>query len=214
MAAGLPLEAALVEAYKNNPDEIEPILRRVTQTLVEQIESLAHIASEFSNFAKMPTAHNEIFVLNDLVASVSNLFSQHQDIRFYLSLPEEPLQIYADRNHLIRVFNNLVKNAIQSIPNDQQGEISVSLTEELNNAVVRVKDNGIGIPDSLKDKVFQPNFTTRSSGSGLGLAISKNIVQSVNGKIYFETKQNEGTTFIVELPLAEVMAMVERPSGS
>jgi signal transduction histidine kinase len=124
------------------------------------------------------------------------------------------LQIYADRNHLIRVFNNLVKNAIQAIPNDQQGEISVSLTEELNNAIVRVKDNGIGIPDNLRDKVFQPNFTTRSSGSGLGLAISKNIVQSVNGKIYFETKQNEGTTFIVELPLAEVMAMVERPSGS
>jgi two-component system nitrogen regulation sensor histidine kinase NtrY len=204
----------LLHAYKNNPAEIEPILRRVTQTLVEQIESLAHIASEFSNFAKMPTAHNEIFVLNDLVASVSNLFSQHQDIRFHLSLPEEPLQIYADRNHLIRVFNNLVKNAIQAIPNDQQGEISVSLTEELNNAIVRVKDNGIGIPDNLRDKVFQPNFTTRSSGSGLGLAISKNIVQSVNGKIYFETKQNEGTTFIVELPLAEVMAMVERPSGS
>ncbi len=202
----------LLHAYKNNPGEIEPILRRVTQTLVEQIESLAHIASEFSNFAKMPAAHNEIFVLNDLVATVSNLFSQHQDIRFDLSLPKAPLQVYADRNHLIRVFNNLVKNAIQAIPNDRQGEVSVSLTEEMNTAIVRVKDNGSGIPDNLIDKVFQPNFTTRSSGSGLGLAISKNIIQSVNGKIYFETRQDEGTTFIVELPLAEVMAMAERSS--
>ena len=74
-------------------------------------------------------------------------------------------------------------------------------------AVIRVSDNGVGIPEDMKKKVFVPNFTTKNSGTGLGLAISKNIIESVNGRIYYDTVPNVGTDFYVELPIERVEQM-------
>ena len=83
----------------------------------------------------------------------------------------------------------------------KKGIIEISLSKQGDNAIVSVKDNGTGIPDHMKEKVFTPNFTTKSSGTGLGLAISANMIESFNGKIYFDTKVGEGTEFFVEIPL-------------
>jgi signal transduction histidine kinase len=94
-----------------------------------------------------------------------------------------------------------VKNAIQAIPEDRDGKIGISLETTEKNAIVRVMDNGRGIPVELGDKLFQPNFTTKSSGMGMGLAIVKNIIEHAGGKITYETEPGEGTTFMVELPL-------------
>jgi signal transduction histidine kinase len=94
-----------------------------------------------------------------------------------------------------------VKNAIQAIPSDRRGKIIISLYEQGLHAVIKVSDNGIGIPDEMKNKVFTPNFTTKSSGTGLGLAISANIIDGFNGKLYFDTEVGIGTNFFVEIPL-------------
>ena len=199
----------LQHAFQANPEVIEPLLKRVSNTLIEQIDNLAQIASEFSNFAKMPRAENQKIILNDLVQSVFDLFSnesQEMELELYLSLPGEQYFVYADKNHLMRVFNNLIKNAIQAIPDDRKGIITVQLYKEAEQAYVQVSDNGSGIPDDKVDKVFVPNFTTKSSGTGLGLAISKNIIESVSGAIYFETEVNVGTRFYVKLPLVEIAA--------
>lgn len=102
----------------------------------------------------------------------------------------------------MRVFNNLYKNAIQAIPEGRQGNIRTRLFLREGEVVVQVSDNGSGIPEATRDKVFVPNFTTKSSGSGLGLALSKNIVETAGGRIYFETAPEQGTDFFVELPLA------------
>ena len=193
----------LQHAYQSNPEDIEPLLKRVSATLIEQIDNLAQIASEFSNFAKMPRAENQTTLLNGLINSVFDLFS-NEDADLTIDLPNENFYVYADRNHLVRVFNNLIKNAIQAIPDGRRGKIDVFLYQLNGYAVVKVKDNGTGIPDDKKDKVFVPNFTTKNSGTGLGLAISKNIIESINGKIYFETIVNRGTSFYVELPLVNV----------
>ncbi|MBK7874073.1 MAG: ATP-binding protein [Saprospiraceae bacterium] len=134
--------------------------------------------------------------------SVFNLFAENPEDRaaFELNLPAEPLLIYADKDHIIRVLNNLIKNALQAIPDERQGKIQVSLSANGERALLQVADNGIGIPLEMQEKVFQPNFTTKSSGTGLGLAMSKSIVEAAGGSIWLESRVSEGTSFFVELP--------------
>jgi two-component system, NtrC family, nitrogen regulation sensor histidine kinase NtrY len=189
-------------------DNLEEYLIRSNKVLLEQIDSLEKIVSEFASFAKIPQkANNEMFVLNDLVNSVGSLFSQYEDdkdIEFFLNIPDERYTVYADRTLLVGALNNLVKNAIQAIPEDRKGRVSVSLYRRNMIAVIRITDNGMGIPKDIQDKIFSPNFTTKSYGSGIGLLITKNIIQSVNGKIYFETVENEGSEFYIELDIQDV----------
>jgi len=183
------------------PDEINQLVKRVTQTLIEQIENLSKIASEFSNFAKLPAPENEKLVLNEVVTSTHDLFRKREDMDIHLRVPIDEIYIFADKNHVIRVLTNLIKNAIQSIPIGRRGKIEIVLFNKEDKAIVRVMDNGCGIPESMKDKVFYPNFTTKNSGTGLGLAIVRDIVDSCNGHIYFTTIENKGTEFFVEFPL-------------
>ena len=142
----------LQHAYRSNPDDIEPLLKRVSSTLIEQIDNLAQIASEFSNFAKMPRAENQQIDLNQLIDSVFHLFSkEREDMDMQLVLPPKQYFVYADKNHLMRVFNNLIKNAIQAIPDDRHGIIKVSLYLQDDYATVKVADNGTGIPKDKRD---------------------------------------------------------------
>jgi signal transduction histidine kinase len=195
----------LLHAYEANSRNVEPLLKRVSATLIEQIESLAQIATEFSNFAKMPKAENSIFSLNYLAASVHHLFANERpDMDISISLPDMEYDVYADRNHVTRVLNNLYKNAIQAIPEERKGVIQLELYQQDDNAIIKVTDNGTGIPADVQPRVFSPNFSTKNSGMGMGLAICKNIIESFNGDIYFETKEGEGTSFFVVMPLKEV----------
>lgn len=201
----------LLHAYQSNPDpqSIGPLIKRVSGTLVEQIESLAQIATEFSNFAKMPQPENIQFSLNDLASSVHHLFkNERPDMNITLELPNVDFEVYADRNHVTRVINNLLKNAIQAIPDDRKGQIKISLYQQENKAILKVVDNGTGIPPEIREKVFSPNFSTKTSGTGLGLAICKSIIEGFKGDIYFETEMDTGTTFYVELPLMSVSELI------
>ncbi len=193
----------LEHAYRSDPSQIESMLKRVSKTLIEQIDNLSQIATEFSNFAKMPRAENEHFVVNDLAESVFNLFSERDDID--MAFKEDPGEFYvfADKNQLMRVFNNLIQNAQQAIPEGRRGKIDVSVRAKSGDWVqLEVKDNGSGIGKDKKDFVFVPNFTTKSSGTGLGLAISKSIIEALGGDIYFESTPDVGTSFFVDLPVS------------
>jgi nitrogen fixation/metabolism regulation signal transduction histidine kinase len=185
-------------------DEIQPLVTRVTQTLIEQIDNLSKIASEFSNFAKLPAPENEKLIMNEVVTSTHDLFRKREDMDIHLRVPIDEIYVFADKNHIIRVLTNLIKNAIQAIPLGRRGRIEIILFKNNERAVVKVTDNGCGIPDSMKDKVFYPNFTTKNSGTGLGLAIVRDIIDSCNGNIYFHTAENKGTEFYIELPLMHV----------
>lgn len=182
-------------------EEITPFVKRVSSTLIEQIDNLTRIASEFSNFSKLPEPNNEKIVFNDLVASVHDLFRKRDDILFSLYVPIDEIYIFADRSHILRILNNLLKNAIQAIPADRKGLINIRLFTRDGYATLQVSDNGCGIPDDMQDKVFYPNFTTKSSGTGLGLAISKDIAETYGGRIYFNTIEDAGTDFYFEIPL-------------
>jgi signal transduction histidine kinase len=190
----------LQRAYQNNASNKEELADRVTKTLIEQIDTLTKIANEFSTFAQMPIGEIERTDLSGIIQSSYNLYKENESADFSIQLPEFPVFVMADKNQLLRVFNNLILNALQAIPEDKTGNIKVNLIDSGTSVIVSVSDNGVGIKPEEATRLFTPNFTTKNSGSGLGLAISKNIIESFGGKIYFKSQEGMGTTFYVELP--------------
>ncbi|MCC6413561.1 MAG: HAMP domain-containing histidine kinase [Saprospiraceae bacterium] len=197
----MKLSMQQLERLSGNPEQAAAYLKKAITRLIEQIDSLAQIASEFSMFANLDIQQKSDMIINDVVESVYDLFSEQKNVKLSLNIPDERFNIKADKNHLIRVFNNLIINAIQAIPSDREGHIKVGLYQDGDTAVVKISDNGGGIPPEIRERVFEPNFTTKTSGSGLGLAICKKIIEALDGTIRFETRDNEGTDFFVEMPI-------------
>ena len=191
----------LEKAIKKNPQDAIPISRRISNTMLEQIDNLTGIAEAFGNFAQLPKSSNVKVELNNVVEVVHNLFRKREDMDIKLEVPIDPIYVYADKSQLVRILNNLVKNAIEAIPNDRRGFISVRLYNRNEKAIIQVQDNGDGISEYMKDKIFQPKFTTKDSGSGLGLAISANMIDSMNGRLYFESEPGTPTSFFIELDI-------------
>lgn len=191
---------------------------RITNTLIEQIDALARIANEFHTFARMPTRVMERLDLNAVVREAVSLMQEEEGAEIVLNLHDEPLIVEADREELRRIYINLLKNALQAIPEDREGYVEVEtarngLHDGMHWAVSAVRDNGAGIPADLRDKIFQPNFSTKTSGTGLGLAIARKGVEEMKGEIAFETEEGKGTTFRLKLPLVDEAGMDERARG-
>ncbi|MFT3746736.1 MAG: HAMP domain-containing sensor histidine kinase [Agriterribacter sp.] len=191
----------LQKAISNNAPNVKELSSNVAQTLVEQIDHLSRIAAEFSQFANIGNSKNEVFDLNVLLNSLVYLHDVQERVSVKLYTGDEPIMISADKTQINRLFTNLLQNAIEAIPEDETGYVSV-LKDEHNDAVtIRIKDTGAGISKSARTNIFTPNFTTKTSGTGLGLAICKGIVEQARGNIWFDTVEGKGTTFFVELPL-------------
>jgi len=190
----------LQRAWLNQDPNLGQLIRKTTNTLIDQIENLSNIASEFSNFAQMPQTVHKPVDLTELLRSISILY-QNESAEFQMEIPGEKLMIMADKGQVLRVFNNLMKNALQAIPDDREGLIRVNCHVKEDKVLISVADNGKGIPPEEAGKVFSPNFTTKGSGMGLGLTISKQVVESFGGKIWFESDPPHGTVFYVEYPL-------------
>ncbi len=194
----------MLKAWDSKKEGFDDYLKRVSNTLIEQIDQLHTIANEFSNFAKMPQAQRSKVDIIDKVQNVTNLFEKsEQSIHFTTQISDDELYIFADGDQMISVLNNVIKNAVQAIPNGRTGNINISVKKVDLNVLISVSDNGRGISKEIKQIIFSPNFTTKSSGMGLGLAIVKNIITNSGGEIWFETEENIGTTFYVQLPVYE-----------
>lgn len=185
---------------KFNPED-ENIYQKVEEysnTLIEQIDTMSSIASAFSNFAKMPAQKSETLNVTQIVKLAIDIFNEH-----YITFNSDDEEVIAkfDRTQLIRVVTNLVKNGIQSIPeNSENPKINVRVFSENDFVNITVEDNGIGISEENRDKIFEPKFTTKTSGMGLGLAMVKNIVETYNGSITFTSQLGKGTIFTVTFP--------------
>lgn len=191
----------LERSLHSNDQDFELKMKNFSERMIQQIDTLSSIANEFSNFAKMPTSNmREIDLIKTLEASTF-LFSNEEKthLKYLNNCDKNPL-VNGDVEQLTRVFNNLLKNAVQSIPDTRECEIEVAIELKASVFLIRIKDNGTGISDEQRVKIFTPNFTTKTSGSGLGLAMVKQIIDAHNGFIYFESVANEGTTFFVEIP--------------
>lgn len=195
----------LQRQLENNPEnvlELKPVIEKTASNIIDQIESLKKIASDFSKFAKPMQSSMERIDVNNLISSVTELYSHDEHITISVNGTRQPLYIKAAEDDLKRAVINLVKNGIEACePSDAQ--ISISLKKETSAALISIRDNGSGIKTENRDQIFVPNFSTKSSGTGLGLAITKKIIEAHNGDIWFETAPKEGTTFFVKLPLSE-----------
>jgi len=184
-----------------NPEDprVNEKMKDFCDTLVQQIDTMSAVASAFSNFASMPAQENTTLNVVKVVQLALEIFNE-DFIRFESS--EAEIIAKFDRSQIIRIITNLVKNAIQAIPNYEPFPRILVKVERLGNEVlIRISDNGTGIPEEIRDKIFEPKFTTKSSGMGLGLAIIKNMIEGYGGTIYFESILEKGTTFYVKLPI-------------
>jgi len=176
-------------------------ITQITNSLIEQIDTLAKIANEFSNFAQLPKPVIEKIDLSTLLENVIVFFKQEEHHTIQLNIQADNPIINGDKDLLLRVFNNLISNAIQSIPSDRQGLIQLLVERVDNNISIEIKDNGCGIPTTIQSSIFEPYFTTKSTGTGLGLAMCKQIIDQHHGNILFTTEENIGTTFSILLPI-------------
>ncbi len=191
----------LQRAWNDKVEDFDSYMNRVTGTLIEQINSLSTIASEFSKFAQMPSTKSEVVNLMDKIESCRTLFSDSGSVPIRLiNEAGGRVMVKADGEQLIGVFNNLIKNAIQSIPSSRDGLVDITVRRIDNKIVVAIKDNGKGVPDAIRNDLFVPSFTTKTGGMGLGLAISRRVVENAGGRIWFETEDGFGSVFYVELP--------------
>ncbi|SKC23868.1 sensor histidine kinase [Alkalitalea saponilacus] len=194
----------LQRAWNDQVEDFDSYMKKVTQTLIEQINNLSSIASEFSKFAQMPSAKTEIVNLIEKIENSRTLFANSTKTPIeFINMAGDPVYVKADGEQLLGVFNNLIKNAIQSIPSVKTGKIEITVTNEGHGVRVAIKDNGKGIPEEITDKLFVPSFTTKTGGMGLGLAIARRIIENAGGHIWFETEINKGSIFYVQLPYKE-----------
>lgn len=183
-----------------SPEVFDDYFNKTAQTLIEQIDNLSNIATSFSTFAKISDGVPENIHVKERLSHVVNLFGQSGSQLQLIHLDKDSV-VNMDKNHFIQIFNNLIKNALQAIPKDKDGQIDIWTEHDDDNIAIYVKDNGCGIDEETQSKIFQPNFTTKNSGMGLGLAISKKMVTNAGGHISFNSEVGKGSTFKVSLPL-------------
>lgn len=171
------------------------------KTLLTQVDILNDIASSFSAFARMPAPILQRIDLVSLLRKSIDLYSNYEDGNVKFDYKGKQLFVSGDEQLLNRVFSNIILNAFQS-RNEDAVAVDVSLVVEANQVLICFKDNGSGIDDELKDKIFAPYFSTKKSGSGLGLAIAKQGIEQSGGEIWFETKAGEGTVFFIRLAIS------------
>ena len=174
-------------------------LHEHTQAMIDQIDAMSSIAEAFSRFSDMPEYNKEKIDLNELLATSTTLYP---NLHVNYHELDEPVFALVDRELVVRILNNLIKNAVQAMEEDAEPTVEIGLKEEKDTATIWVKDNGSGIPEDKKSKIFEPSFTTKNTGMGMGLAIVQTIVDGLDGNIYFESEEGKGTTFFISFPKA------------
>lgn len=194
----------LQKSWNEGDPDIGDKINKTTQTMVEQIDALTEIASAFADFARMPAQKTEKVSITEVINQVIDLFSVNQNSEIVWLKPNKEQYVTVDRNSLLRVFNNLIKNALQALEGISQGKVVIETTEAGNFVVVKISDNGKGMTIEQSQRIFTPYFTTKTSGTGIGLSIVNNIIRAMQGEISFESETGKGTTFTLRLPKSEL----------
>ena len=177
-------------------------IKKVVDGVIEQIDGLARIANEFSNFARMPEPQKEPHDLVQLIQNTLAVFQGNQKYQLEFSTLFKQKTISVDKDQMVQVLNNLIKNSIQSFQNRGYGKIKILLenNEEKSGFSLSIIDDGCGIDTENEKRVFIPRFTTKSTGSGIGLSLVKQIIENHGGEVSFSSKEGEGSVFSFFLP--------------
>jgi nitrogen fixation/metabolism regulation signal transduction histidine kinase len=188
----------LQHLMKSDAPDFREKFEKASAGIIEQIDALANIANEFSHFAKLPVSQVETINIAEVIRSSVLIFENKDKVAIRNRIPEEEILVKGDRDQCLRVFNNLLTNALQAVQEVDEPWIEIGRQVREDTVVIQVRDNGSGIDEELKPKIFTPNFTTKSAGSGLGLAMVKNIMEGFSGRIWFESQKGIGTIFYME----------------
>lgn len=172
-------------------------VKQMSKTMVDQIDVIATVASAFSEFAKLPEKHNEVINLNNEIEDVLRVFNDDQ---IFVHSNKNNIMITMDRVFLSRIITNLVTNAKQAASDDRDLLVNVDIEQHQRRVIISVQDNGIGIPEDMYEKIFEPNFTSKNSGMGLGLSMVRKMVEDYKGEISVKSEVGKGSTFIITLP--------------
>lgn len=186
----------LIAAYRDKRTDFDKQFDKISSTILNQIENLSQIASEFSRFAKMPSLKIEVIDLIKVINDTINIFVNEQ-IKISFISEFDQAWIEADANNLSRMFINFIRNSIQA----SAKKIEIRIFKNEDNYEILIIDDGHGINPEIRDKIFNKNFTTKAQGMGLGLSIAKRFIENINGKIYLHATSEKGTTFRVIIPV-------------
>jgi two-component system nitrogen regulation sensor histidine kinase NtrY len=177
--------------------------RKSVDVLLKQVDILNQIAASFSSFANMPAPAPKLTDLNALILSSVNLFAAEKDARIVFASESPAVQVLVDPTSVSRAISNIIINALQARRDGIMLEVRINTKRDGDRVTIALEDNGKGIPPSIRDRIFQPQFTTKQSGSGLGLAMARQIISHAGGSITFESDEARGTTFLIVLPIAD-----------
>ena len=190
-----------IQNFERKFDPADPDIRdkvkHLSRTLVDQIDLVATVASAFSQFAQLPEKNNEIFDLNKEIKNIINIFS---DEKIYFHSNRDIIMIEMDKIYLSRIITNLVANSRQAKHDDRENIINLDVEQRQKRVIITVDDNGTGIPEELYDRIFEPNFTSKTSGTGLGLTMVRKMVEDYKGEISVKSELGKGSTFTISLP--------------
>ncbi|GMT44457.1 MAG: hypothetical protein IEMM0006_0289 [bacterium] len=192
----------LQKVYAAKDSAFDEKLRTISQSLINQIDTLDEVAGMFSDFSKINFPLDEKADLMQAIKSTTTLFKKSYEINIEIDSDREYIPIKTSKQDLLRIFNNLLKNAVQSMENVSRKELRIQIICKKFHAELRLTDNGKGISAEDKKNIFQPYFTTKSKGTGLGLAIVKNLMTEMGGEVTFVSEEGNGTTFILLFPLS------------
>jgi hypothetical protein len=184
--------------FHKNDSKFESKLDEFSKTLIQQIDTMSTIASAFSNFAEMPAQQGEKINIIETTRLALKIFKENYIV---FSSEFKDLQVRIDRTQMVRIITNLIKNASEACELITEPLIQVTIEKKKKEVLISVMDNGQGISKELKNKIFEPKFTTKTSGMGLGLGMVKNLVDSYDGRISMRSDINTGTTFLIAFPL-------------
>jgi len=172
------------------------------ESLTGQIDNLSYIANSFSDFARLPVPKREVFDFIYEVNKVVNLHSENEKINLIKDVPQKPVMVWGDRQLTGNIINNLIMNAIQSVPFKRKPNIKVKVEINTKSVTFSILDNGTGVLKENASKIFMLDFSTKAQGMGVGLALAKWVVDNSKGSIWFDTEHDVGSTFHFTLPLA------------
>ena len=183
--------------FDPNDPEIHEKVKKLSKTVVDQIDLVAKVASAFSQFAQLPEKNDESFDLNSEIKNIIHIFS---DERIYFHANQEIIMIKMDKIYLSRIITNLVANASQARDENRENLINVDVEQRQKRIIISIEDKGTGIPENLYDRIFEPNFTSKTSGTGLGLSMVRKMIEDYKGEISVKSEVGKGTIFTISMP--------------
>jgi two-component system, NtrC family, nitrogen regulation sensor histidine kinase NtrY len=193
----------MIKKWQSKDEDFGKIFDRSTKAIIKEVESLKNLVNDFSRFGKMPEIRKTAVSISAIAAEVINLYKDYKDVVITMSSRGEETPVELDPEQFKRVIINIVGNAIQAMQSKGKVDIRIEYDVPANRVLIDIADNGPGIRDEDKEKLFLPYFSTKKDGTGLGLAIASKVVTDHRGYIRILDNDPRGTIFSIELPIKE-----------